>query len=71
MPARYHHIDFETEVESGKGVLPVKVEATISEYGGHVQIEGVKVFLQGGNTELVLSDEQMKEIYEEVFDMFS
>lgn len=67
MPTRFQYFDFETEISRNGDAFPVTVEVTLSSYGSDVAIEGVKVKLEGG-TELVLSDKQMKDIYEEIWE---
>jgi len=69
MPTRYSMFDFEMELATTKGEdLPVTVEATISRYGSNVEIEGVKVCKRDTNIELVLSDKQMSDVYEEIWE---
>lgn len=71
MPRRIHYHEFETFILKGDETLPVRVEATISASSNYdVEIEGVRVFLDGDDTELALSDHQYNDIYAQVFEEF-
>lgn len=64
---RIHWFDFTTTIIYRGVERSVKVEATISESHGEVEIEGVKVKLANSNLEIVPSDDQMKEIRREIY----
>lgn len=64
-----HWFDFETYIKKNGDTVPVKVEVTISsDKDNIVDLEGFKVKLVDGDTELVLSNEQVKDVTVEIWE---
>ena len=69
MPRNIHWFDFETTIRHKEDdEFPVTVEATISSFHDDVELESFKVFVRDTDTEMVVSDTQLKDITNDIWE---